>query len=40
MDGILVPISFFAMIAAIVIVPRYFRSMERQKMAETQAVLR
>ena len=35
MDGILVPISFFAMIAAIVIVPRYFRSMERQKMAET-----
>jgi hypothetical protein len=35
MDGILVPISFFAMIAAIVIVPRYFRSIERQKMAET-----
>lgn len=32
---ILVPIAFFAMIAAIVIVPRYFRSLERQKMAET-----
>lgn len=32
---ILVPIAFFAMIAAIVIVPRYFRSMERQRMAET-----
>lgn len=35
MDGILVPIAFFAMIAAIVVVPRYFKSMERQKMAET-----
>lgn len=35
MEGILVPIAFFAMIAAIVVVPRYFRSMERQKMAET-----
>jgi hypothetical protein len=35
MSGILVPISFFVMIAAIVIVPRYFRSIERQKMAET-----
>lgn len=32
---ILIPIAFFAMIAAIVIVPRYFRSLERQKMAET-----
>ncbi|MFN3585092.1 DUF6249 domain-containing protein [Phenylobacterium sp.] len=32
---ILVPIAFFAMIAAIVIVPRYFRSLERQRMAET-----
>lgn len=32
---ILIPISFFVMIAAIVIVPRYFRSLERQKMAET-----
>jgi len=31
----LVPISFFAMIAAIVTVPLYFRSLERQKMAET-----
>lgn len=34
MEGILVPISFFAMIAAIVVLPRYFRSQERQKMAE------
>jgi hypothetical protein len=33
--GTLIPIFFFAMIAAIVIVPRYFQSMERQKMAET-----
>ncbi|RAK68604.1 DUF6249 domain-containing protein [Phenylobacterium kunshanense] len=33
--GILVPIAFFAMITAIVIVPRYFKSQERQKMAET-----
>lgn len=32
---ILVPLAFFAMIAAIVIAPRYFRSQERQKMAET-----
>jgi len=30
----MVPIAFIAMIAAIVIVPRYFRSLERQKMAE------
>ncbi|MCR5880276.1 DUF6249 domain-containing protein [Phenylobacterium sp. J367] len=32
---ILIPLGFFAMIAAIVVVPRYFKSMERQKMAET-----
>jgi hypothetical protein len=32
---ILVPLGFFAMIAAIVIVPRYFRSLERQKLQET-----
>jgi hypothetical protein len=31
---ILIPLGFFAMIAALVIVPRYFKSMERQKMAE------
>jgi hypothetical protein len=31
---ILIPISLFAMIAAIVILPRYFRSLERQKMAD------
>lgn len=36
--GALIPIFFFAMIAAIVIVPRYFRSLERQKMAETLRV--
>lgn len=35
MEGILVPIAFFAMIAAIVVLPRYFKSQERQKMAET-----
>ena len=34
MEGILIPISLFVMIAAIVILPRYFRSQERQKMAE------
>jgi hypothetical protein len=33
--GILVPLGLFAMIAAIVIVPRYFRSLERQKLQET-----
>ena len=32
---VLVPLSFFAMIAVIVIVPRYFKSLERQKMADT-----
>jgi hypothetical protein len=31
----MIPIFFFAMIAAIVIVPKYFQSLERQKMAET-----
>jgi hypothetical protein len=36
--GALIPIFFFAMIAAIVIVPRYFKSLERQKMAETLRV--
>lgn len=35
---ILIPISMFAMIAALVIVPRYFKSVERQKMAETLRV--
>jgi hypothetical protein len=35
MVGILVPISLFAMIAVIVIVPRYYKSLERQKMADT-----
>lgn len=32
---ILVPISLFAMIAAIVIVPRYLKSLERQKLQDT-----
>ncbi|MDD3836835.1 MAG: DUF6249 domain-containing protein [Phenylobacterium sp.] len=32
---ILVPLGLFAMIAAIVIVPRYFRSLEQQKLQET-----
>jgi hypothetical protein len=31
----MIPIFFFGMIAAIVIVPRYFQSLERQKMADT-----
>jgi hypothetical protein len=35
---VMVPIALFAMVAAIVIVPRYFRSLERQKMAETVRV--
>jgi len=33
--GASIPIFICLMIAAIVIVPRYFKSMERQKMAET-----
>lgn len=35
---ILIPLGFFAMIAALVIVPRYFKSIERQRMAETLKV--
>ena len=35
MEEILVPLGFFAMIAAIVIVPRYLKSQERQKLQET-----
>ncbi len=35
---ILIPLGFFAMIAALVIVPRYFKSMERQRVAETLQV--
>jgi hypothetical protein len=38
MEGILVPLGFFAMIAAIVVVPRYFRSQERQKFADALRV--
>jgi len=36
--GILVPISLFAMIAAIVLGPRYFRSRERQRLLDTMRV--
>ena len=32
---ILIPLGAFIMVAAIVIMPRYFQSQERQKMAET-----
>jgi hypothetical protein len=35
---ILIPLALFAMIAAIVIVPRYLKSVERQKMADTLRV--
>lgn len=35
MSGILVPIALFAMIAAIVIVPKYLQSQERQKLQDT-----
>lgn len=32
---ILIPITFFAMIAALVIAPRYFRSQERMRLQDT-----
>lgn len=35
---ILIPIALFAMIAAIVVMPRYFKSLERQKLADTLRV--
>ena len=35
---ILIPLAFFGMIVALVIVPRYFKSLERQKMADTLRV--
>lgn len=38
MEEILVPLGFFAMIAAIIIVPRYLKSQERQKLQETLRV--
>ena len=34
-EGLFVPLGFFATIAAIVIVPRYFRSLERRKLQDT-----
>ena len=36
--GILVPIAFFAMIAAIVLGPKYFRSRDRQRLLDTVRV--
>ena len=38
MEAILVPISLFAMIAALVIAPKYFRSRDRQRLLETLRV--
>jgi hypothetical protein len=35
MDGILVPISFFAMLAAIFVLPNYFKSRERIALQDT-----
>ncbi|WP_374535104.1 DUF6249 domain-containing protein [Phenylobacterium sp.] len=35
MEGILIPLGFFAMITAIVIVPRYLKSLERQRLQDT-----
>ena len=35
MEGILVPITLFVMVALVIIAPRYFKSIERQKMADT-----
>lgn len=35
MPEVLVPLGLFAMIAAIVIVPRYLKSIERQKLQDT-----
>lgn len=32
---ILIPLTFFAMVAAIVLVPRYLKSIERQKLQDT-----
>lgn len=36
--GMMIPISFIVMIGAIIIVPRYFKSLERQKVADTLRV--
>ena len=35
MEDILVPISFFAMIAAIVVLPKYFRARSKQQLMQT-----
>jgi len=34
-EGIIVPIVFFMLIGAVLIAPRYFKSVERRKMADT-----
>jgi hypothetical protein len=34
-EGILIPISFFAMIAAIVVLPKYFRARSKDRLMET-----
>jgi purine-cytosine permease-like protein len=38
MEAILIPISFFAMVAAIVIAPKYFRSRDRARLLDTLRV--
>lgn len=38
MEGILVPIAFFAMLAAIFVAPSYFRARSRQQLMETLQV--
>ena len=35
MEAVLIPLGFFAMITAIVIVPRYLKSLERQRLQDT-----
>jgi len=35
MEGIVIPIAIFGMIAAIIIVPRYFKSREREEVQRT-----
>jgi hypothetical protein len=35
MIGILVPITFFVVVGLVIIAPRYFKSVERQKLADT-----
>ena len=37
-EGVLVPIALFAMIAAIIIAPRYYRSRDRERLLDTLRV--